>query len=514
MLRRVTVENGELQGIACGDPRVTVFKGVPYAAPPVGELRWRAPRPHAAWEGVYQADHFPPMSWHRQPGLDWSEFYTRELNPTADEYAMSEDCLYLNIWTPAHSAGEKLPVFYYIHGGGFCAGYSYEMEFDGERIAKNGIIFVTVGYRLGAMGFFAHRDLDKEAPGEPQGNFGLQDQLAGLEWVRRNIASFGGDPEKITIGGQSAGGMSVQCLLTSPMSQDKFQGAILMSCGGINAPHTGITMERTLATAQEEGAELLRHLGVTTVEEARRIDPAAVTATALNMHPKNGQRMLWLPTVDGVFLREDVRTAFMAGRTAPVPCMIGGCWGESRPSPAKHPEYAGAEAFRTFVTENFGKEAQRFLSLAKVESDQDLAALLNSEEAFSDSVAARCFAQRQAYDGKTTYVYLFDHDVPGDGSGSYHGSDMWFTFDSLGRCWRPFTGRHYDLARQASSYWANFVKYGDPNGEDRIGEPLPQWRAYSKEDPFVLRFKDRPEEFTPAESELMSLMKKRNLGEL
>jgi len=514
MLRKVKVENGEIQGYASGDPRITVFKGVPYAAPPVGSLRWKAPQPHAPWEGVYRADRFPPMSWHKQPGLDWTGFYTKELNPTAAEYEMSEDCLYLNIWTPAQSTEEKLPVFYYIHGGGFSAGYSYEMEFDGERVAKKGVIFVTVGYRLGVMGFFAHRDLDREAPGAPQGNFGLQDQLAGIEWVRRNIAAFGGDPEKITIGGQSAGGMSVQCLLTSPMAKGKFQGAIMMSCGGISAPGTGVAMDRSLETAQGEGETLLNLLGCKTVEEARRVDPAVLTATALSMRPASGALMMWIPTIDRVFLPENIRDAFLAGHTHAVPCMIGGCWGESRPNPARQPELASAEAFRKHIKAAYGAQAEAFLALANVNDDAELAELAASEEAFSSSVASRAFAQRQGYDGKTTYVYLFHHDIPGDDRGSYHGSDMWFTFDSLARCWRPFTGKHYDLARQVCSYWTNFVKNGDPNGLDSIGEALPRWRAYSKEDPFVICFKDQPEEFTPPESALMKLAKKRCLEEI
>lgn len=514
MLRKVTVENGVIQGVASGNPRITVFKGVPYAAPPVGDLRWKAPQPHTDWEGIYMADHFAPISWQRQPGLDWSDFYTKELNPTANEYEINEDCLYLNIWTPAKSAKDKLPVFFYIHGGGFCAGYSYEMEFDGERVAKNDVIFVTVGYRLGAMGFFAHKELELKSPGDSQGNFGLQDQLAGIEWVRRNIGAFGGDPDKITIGGQSAGGMSVECLLTSPMAQGKFQGAIMMSCGGINAPHTGVTMDRTLETAQAEGETLLKHLGVSTVEEARYIDPAIITATALSMRPANGQLMMWIPTIDNVFLPENYRDAFMAGHTPDIPCMIGGCRGESRPNPRWQLELSSVECFTKFIKENYGDEAEKFLSIANVHSDEQLAELIKFEEAFSSSVAARCFAQRQGYDGKTTFVYQFDHDIPGDNSGSYHGSDMWFTFDSLARCWRPFTGRHYDLARQVCSYWTNFVKFGNPNGRDSIGEPLMQWRPYSENDLFVICYRDEPEEFTPRESELMKLVKRRNLEEL
>ncbi len=513
MLRETRVENGRIRGIACGDPRITVFKGVPYAAAPVGALRWKAPQPHADWDGVYAADTFAPMSWQGQPGVDPNDFYTREIHPAAAEYPMSEDCLYLNIWTPALRTDEKLPVFFYIHGGGFCGGYSYELEFDGERVAKNGVIFVTVGYRLGVMGFFAHKDLDAEAPGAPQGNQGLQDQLAAIEWVHRNITAFGGDPNRITIGGQSAGGMSVQSLLTSPVAKDKFQGAIMMSCGGLGAPGSGAALTRSLETAQSEAAELLEKLGVRTVEEARKLDPDTIYQIASKMRPSHGM-MMWVPTQDGIFQNEHVRDAFMAGHTMNVPCMIGGCWSESRPSRRRDPSLASVEAFEADIRSKYGAQADAFLKLANVRTDEDLAKLIDSDEAFAGTVPQRCFAQRQAYDGKATYVYLFDHDIPGDDRGSYHGSDMWFTFDSVGRCWRPFTGKHYDLARKVCAYWTNFVKYGNPNGTDRIGETLPEWRPYSREDPFVICFKDAPEPFTPEESALMELTKKYTLEEL
>ena len=177
MLRKAVTQYGTIEGVPCGDPRITVFKGVPYAKPPVGELRWRAPQPPGPWQGVLRADRFPNIAVHTQPGEDFTDFYTKELNPTAYEYTMSEDCLYLNIWSPARSTADKLPVFFYIHGGGFTAGYSYEVEFDGERVARNDVIFITVGYRLGALGFFSHPELDEPS----QGNQGLLDQLMALK---------------------------------------------------------------------------------------------------------------------------------------------------------------------------------------------------------------------------------------------------------------------------------------------------------------------------------------------
>ena len=216
---QVTVEEGKIRGIHGWDPRVAVFRGIPYAAPPVGELRWRAPEPPEKWEGVRVADTYGPIACQPVPGSRPEEFWTREIHPTGQEFEMSEDCLYLNIYTTARTGKEKLPVLIYIHGGGFKGGYPYEVEFDWEHMAKKGIVAVSIAYRLGVLGFLAHPWLSEESPDEAKGNYGTLDQLAALKWVKRNIAAFGGDPDKITIAGQSAGAMSVQNLMTSPLAE-------------------------------------------------------------------------------------------------------------------------------------------------------------------------------------------------------------------------------------------------------------------------------------------------------
>jgi len=508
MLRSVMTKYGALQGVPSGDPRITVFKGVPYAKPPVGELRFRAPQPPEPWEGVRKADTFGPMSIHRQPGLDWSEFYTKELNPTAYEWEMSEDCLYLNIWSPAKSADEKLPVFFYIHGGGFTAGYPYEVEFDGERVARNGVIYVTMAYRLGALGFFAHPDLDEES----QGNFGLLDQRMALQWVRENIAAFGGDPDNITIGGQSAGGMAVNAHLLSPMTEGMFQGAILMSSGGLNPPNGARPGWRTLEEAQEDGVQLLKYLRVSSVEEARHLPAEVIALTGLGNWP-NKQRMFWRPTIDGVYLKEDSRDAILAGRVHDVPVLIGGTKGENVGK--NDPDYATREKFAAAMREDFGDAAEKVLEICKFDSDEACSAFACDEVALSPFYSsAMAYARRLSKLGRNAYAYLFDHDIPGDDQpGSYHGSDMWFIFDSLGHSWRPFEGKHYDLARQVSSYFANFVKTGDPNGLDRNGNELPQWQNFTEDDPFVICFKDAPERFESCDSPLHVFVQKHYLGE-
>ncbi len=199
MLRMVRVENGLVRGLPAADPRITSFKGIPFAAPPVGENRWKAPQPAKDWEGVLEAFEFAPISMQAKTALDPNNIYTREWHVDPD-IPMSEDCLYLNVWTPARNGDERLPVFVWFFGGGFQVGYTSEMEFDGERIARRGIVVVTVNYRLNSFGFLCHPEITAESPDAP-GNFGLLDQQAALRWVKRNIAAFGGDPDNITIGG-------------------------------------------------------------------------------------------------------------------------------------------------------------------------------------------------------------------------------------------------------------------------------------------------------------------------
>ncbi len=485
LLRTACTRYGMIEGIPGGDPRVTLFKGVPYAKPPVGELRFRAPQPPEPWQGVRKAERFGPVSWQGSLGTDPADFYTRELHPTAAEYPMAEDCLYLNIWTPAVSPCERLPVLFYIHGGGFTGGYSYEMEFDGERVARNGILLVTVGYRLGALGFFAHPELRREAPGEPEGNNAMLDQLMALQWVKENIAAFGGDPERITIAGQSAGGVSVGCLVTSPMSKGAFNGAIIMSSGGLPAENARIGRWRTLAEAYQDGQDLLDRLGVKTVAEARALPAERIVRASLEELPRKTGAVNYSPTIDGRFLTEDVREAMLAGHMHPVPLMIGCCWGENLPHPFFGAMLQSYEVFCRFLTDRYGAQrTEKIIRLAGIHGEADFAALAASEPAFGEFfTGAMSLARHASGLGRTVYAYVFDGDIPGeDRPGSYHGSELWFFFDSLGRCWRPFEGRHYDLARQVSSYVANFVKTGDPNGTDRIGKELPPWPRYTAED--------------------------------
>lgn len=489
--RIVEIESGILQGIQGYDPRVLAFKGVPYAAPPVGELRWKAPQPARSWEGIKVADQYAPMSCQPAPGGNPEEFWTREIHPTGTEFQMSEDCLYLNVFTPARKGDENLPVLFYIHGGGYKGGYPYEVEFDWEHMAKKGIVVVAVTYRLGVMGFLAHPDLEKENPDAPQGNFGLQDQLAAIQWTKRNIKAFGGNPDKITIAGQSAGAGSVQSLLTSPYSKGLIAGAIIES---------GITMEFgdipvgmnpfTLETAYKYGEELFAKAGAATLEEARKI-PAEKLVEIEDREMEFGFH--FQPVVDHKFLEMSPSDAYKNNKHLEIPVLAGYNLGETRGFMemwSKLP--ATVEEYQQFA-KRYGEKEKEFIDVSKAVTDQEVYELFHSD-AYTDLISGSLlFGYLQSMQGRETYLYEFDAQIPGeDEAGSYHGCEMWFAYDSLARCWRPFTGKHYDLARQTSSYWVNFVKNQNPNGVDTFGNELPEWPVFESTNPYIMTFKEEP----------------------
>ena len=430
MLRTVKVENGMLRGLPGADPRVTAFKGVPFAAAPVGKNRWRAPQPCADWEGVRDAFEFGPISMQDTPGTG-DGLYDREWH-VDPMIPISEDCLYLNVWTGAKKAGEKQPVLVWYFGGGFQWGYTAEMEFDGERLARRGIVVVSVGYRLGAFGFLAHPEITAESPDTP-GNFGLLDQQAGLKWVRRNIAAFGGDPDRITIAGQSAGGGSVLNQLTCEDNFGDISGAVIFSGIIRNFDEdSDIFRPVNLEAAEKKGESFFDFLGVKSLEEARKLDAFLIRdryAEYAQDHPR------MFPFADGKVYKEDAVKRFVEGKRAPVPVLSGNTGDE----------------FRSGGINTVEKSVKT---------------------TFLDAQAADPAAEKM-------YYYRFDPDIPGrDNAGSFHSCDLWFFFETIGKCWRPFKGRHFDLARQMCDYFANFIKSGNPNGKGWDGEDLPEWDAY------------------------------------
>lgn len=495
MLRVVRVENGLVRGLPAADPRITSFKGIPFAAPPVGENRWRAPQPAKDWEGVYNAVEFAPISMQVKTVIDVNNIYTREWMVDPD-ILMDEDCLYLNVWTPAKSADEKLPVYVWFFGGGFQVGHTAEMEFDGERIARRGIVVVTVNYRLNAFGFLCHPEITAESPDAPA-NFGLLDQQAGLRWVKRNIAAFGGDPDNITIGGQSAGGGSVLIHITSPQSKGLFQKAIIQS--GVFVPlypnNRLLRMDVSLREAEQEGVKFFEFLGVSSLSEARKLDAQYIRDKAVEY--KN----FFLPVLDDILITGVPFELFLDNNRLMVPILLGHTSEEffSVPSVKNH------EEFRNMAVELFGDKAGEFLALCNAQSGS-IEDVIKRASISSIEYAIRIMAQANSDTGADTpmYYYNFDAEIPGwDNPGTFHSVDLWFFFETLAKCWRPFVGKHYDLARLMCNYWANFIRSGDPNGTDSTGEEMPRWEPYTADAPYGMVFGDKAEFVRKQPSDLM-----------
>ncbi len=494
MLRKVEVKNGIIEGLPAADPRITSFKGIPFAAPPVGKNRWRAPQPTEDWDGVLKAYKFAPISMQATPGIDKNDIYSREWAVDPD-IPMDEDCLYLNVWTPACSTDEKLPVYVWYFGGGLQVGNTAEMEFDGERIARRGIVVVTVNYRLNVFGFLCHPEITAESPETPA-NFGHLDQQAGTIWVKRNIAAFGGDPDNITIGGQSAGGGSVLSQLTSPQNEGLCQKAIIES-GMIAAPYPGTRtpfVRQDLKAAEQEGIKFFDFIGASSLEEAREMDAEYIRDKSLEYN------RFWGTVVDNVFAVGDPLDLFLKNRRLEVPLLLGHTSSEFFTSP----DVESVDELREMAEEAFGDDAEEFLELCMEKSglsSEDNHGDMETKEVLENiSVSVIEYAVRLL--GKANedldvdipvYYYNFDAEIPGwDNPGTFHSVDLWFFFETLAKCWRPFVGKHYDLARQMCNYWSNFISSGDPNGKDSTGEEMPEWKSYTAAEPYRMEFGDKP----------------------
>ncbi len=477
MLRQVKTENGLVRGIEAADPRITAFKGIPFAAPPVGKNRWRAPQPCENWAGVRDCSRFAPISMQWIPGLG-DDIYCREWH-VDPEIPMGEDCLYLNVWTNAKKADEKKPVLVWFFGGGLQCGYPAEMEFDGERIARRGIVVVTVNYRVGALGFLTHPEITKEQPEAPA-NFGNLDQQAGLRWVQRNIAAFGGDPSKVTIAGQSAGGGSVMSQLACPDNKGLFRNTVVMSAM-IFDPYMRREVGRPekLADAEKKGEDFFAFLGVKSLKEARGLN----AVTLQRSYEKYMESHVPFFTVqDDLFCVGDPIALYRSGKCMDVTMMAGNTGGEFLNAIDAQDE-AGLEAEARRL---FGDRAAEFMAIP--ESRKKVEGLGYAAASGIECTVKGVLAD-VAKNGQKGYCYCFDPDIPGwDNPGTFHSSDLWFWFETLAKCWRPFVGRHYDLARQMCDYLCNFIKTSDPNGKDLNGEALPTWGAWSEGTPCTMQF--------------------------
>ncbi len=392
---------------------------------------------------------------------------------------MGEDCLYLNVWTNAKKANEKLPVLVWFFGGGLQCGYPAEMEFDGERIARRGIVVVTVNYRVGALGFLTHPQISREQPEAPA-NFGNLDQQAGLKWVQRNIAAFGGDPDKVTIAGQSAGGGSVMSQLACKANEGLFRNTVVMSAM-IFDPYLRREVGRPelLKEAEKKGEDFFAFLGVKTLEEARNIN----AVTLQRSYEKYMETHVPFFTVqDDLFCTGDPIALYRKGECVNTVMMAGNTGDEF----LNTVEAGNAEQLKEAAERLFGDDAETFLSFP--ETKKELAG-----QGFAPVSGIECTVKGvlgdAAKSGRKGYCYCFSPDMPGwDRPGTFHSSDLWFWFETLAKCWRPFTGRHYDLARQMCDYFCNFIRTGDPNGKDLCGLPLPKWNPWTEEKPCTMMF--------------------------
>lgn len=439
MIRTTETKFGKIEGLPAADPRITCFKGVPFAKPPVGKLRFRAPVPQQKWKGVLQAYKFAPIPVQPTPYYDPDDLYCREWHVDKD-IPMSEDCLYLNIWTPADLSdknAEKLPVYVWIYGGGFQTGYTAEMEFDGERIARRDIVVVTVSYRLNIFGFMCHPEITAENPDAPA-NFGLLDQRAAIRWVKENIEAFGGDPDNITIGGQSAGGASVLHQIQKG-SENLFKRAVCHS-GLIYMPESPIFAPKKLCDAEKLGKEFFEFCGAKNLKQMRKIPTQKLREKWDEYGGFQKSIATWTPVRDDKFVYSDFFTALQNAKIEPIPLLFGYTPDEFL-FPDKNGDKinvikSGIEKYRQIMEENN----------VKVEN----------------------------------YCYKFDVDIPGrDNPGKFHSVDLWFWFETLAKCRRPFSGNHYEVARKMSDFLCNFIKTGNPNGKDCDDSPLPLWEKYS-----------------------------------
>lgn len=419
---------GPITGCGCQWPGVAAYKGIRYAT----AGRWEYPTPVTRWEGTYQATAYgaacyQPRSFYDEAQVPEKAFYYNEFR-RGEHYDYSEDCLFLNIWTPADAGPDaKLPVLFYIHGGGFTGGCGHEKHFDGPAWPTKGVVAVTVNYRLGPLGFACLPELSAEAG--HTGNYGLYDQLCALQWVHNNIAAFGGDPGRVTLMGQSAGAMSVQQLCLSPLTRGLAAGAVMSSGGGVGEEFAATPAPDHYAFWQA----VMRRAGCADLAEFRALAPQALFAAWQQEKAADGGRMRTAPVIDGRLIPREGMAAARRGDQLPVPYLMGSTSEDIVP-PIVHRMAKG---------------------WCRLQADQGRPA---------------------------AYAWFFDRRLPGDGNGAWHSSDLWYWFGTLDHCWRPMTAKDRLLSEQMVQYLTNFARTGDPNGGG-----LPRWEAVRKGQSRVLR---------------------------
>lgn len=484
---KVKTANGIVRGAT--DDESVVFKGIPYAAPPVGEFRWRPPQPVKNWEG--ELDATKQCKDCAQAG--WGP-NAPKMNPNS-----SEDCLFLNIWKPANATeNSKLPVMVWIYGGGFTGGSASSPQNYGHSLNKNGVILVNINYRLGRMGYFAHPALSKEHPNEYKGNYGFMDQIAALQWIQKNIAAFGGDPNNVTIFGFSAGGVSVHSLLTIPATKGLFHKVISHSGGGRDGVLTGRPINKEdvdvfyKVSAETIGVNFAKSKGIegtdaTTLAKLRAMPADSIIDGGRETNGANGPRIYSGPIFDGKLVTQTAETAYLAGKQPKMPMMIGNC---------------SAEIGGAFVSNAKTKE-ELFASFGDLATEVKVAYDADGNKTFNEVITkfntdwvwgepARMAARATLAKGSPAYVFQFGY-VPVAAQqrspyGAGHGSDISFAFNTLGARWGgpggaapTITPDEKELARVMCTYWANFAKTGNPNGDG-----LPNWPLYNNQNQEML----------------------------
>jgi para-nitrobenzyl esterase len=479
----VKVEGGLVQGTI--EDGLMVYRGIPFAVPPVEDLRWRAPHPVMKWNGVKETVKFAPAC-----------IQGMRMGPGGSGPAPSEDCLYLNIWSPAKSPRDRVPVFVWIYGGGFAMGSTSEATFGGEKLAKKGVILVSIAYRVGQMGFFVHPELSAETRNHVSGNYGLLDMIAGLQWIQKNIAAFGGDPRKVTIFGESAGGIAVSMLCASPLAKGLFHGAISESGGSFGppspAPLPGENMKR-LADAERSGVAILKEAGVASIAEARKLTPDKLAGGGIRSQPArtggNPPGLNYWPTIDGWVIPDDQYKLYEAKRYNDVPVLIGYNSDEGMSfSPPKT-----TEDYIDSVRSRFGPFADKLIAayppgtgtVAKTARD------LMRDTAFGWHTWIWARLQSRTGKSKVFYYYFDQHpDYPADspqaGRGSPHGQEVAYVFQHLNPNQKPAKSDEA-ISEAMATYWTNFAKFGDPSGPS-----LPQWPAFSDANPVLMYFAQTP----------------------
>jgi para-nitrobenzyl esterase len=469
----VRIDSGWVEGTTGIDPNIRVFKGIPYAAPPIGPLRWVEPQPVAPWGGVRQATQFRPRA---MQGAIYRDMIFRDPGP-------SEDCLYLNLWTPAKSAAGRLPVMVWIHGGGFQAGSSSEPRQDGENLAKRGVVIVSFNYRLGVFGFLAHPELTAESGHAASGNYGLMDQVAALRWVRRNIAAFGGDPGNVTIFGESAGSQSVSILMTSPLARGLFDKAIGESGAfflddGLEPP--------ALASGEQVGLRFAALAGAKSIAELRARSAPDLLKVALS-----SVTFAMKVVFDGYVLPQDAFPIWAEGRQSQVPLLAGWNADETRIYATFGNRRPTAKSFIAATRATYGDRAEAILKLYPAETDEQAVRSAGdlADDLFDGYGTWQWIEAHLASGNSPIYRYSFDRAIPlapnriingavatAADVGAIHAGEIVYVFGNLTASpnvsWPP---EDWKLSDEMGAYWTNFAKTGNPNGAG-----LPVWPKYGR----------------------------------